>query len=516
MDVFHAFLLCALIFLIVPLRIIFPFRRRKANLNLPPAPPTLPVIGNLHQLGKMPHLSLSKLAKNIGPLMFLWLGEIPAVVISSAAMAKEVLRTHDRVFSGRPQLYTAKRLFYGCADITFSPNNAYWRHVRKICILELLNPKRVQSYNFIRKEEISRLIHRIIDSGPGTVNLTKTLSLYANHVVCYVILGKNFSDGADYDRHGLKKMIEELEELLGGFSIGEFFPSAEFINVITGQKSRLDRCFRQFDNFFNEIIEERLDPTREETKGKYLLDVLLSIQKDGSGDMPLTVSNVKAILLDMFAAGIDTASITLDWAMTELMINPTVMKQAQVEVRSIIGERKIVLESDLPQLHYLKAVLKEVLRLHPPAPMSLPRESIEDVTIDNYVIPAKTRVFINIYAIGRDPKSWKDPETFIPERFMDSSIDFKGQDFEFLPFGGGRRVCPGITFALVTIELALAQLLHSFEWDLPPGVDAKDLDMRETFGLTTRKISDLIVVVKPLSIELSKIKSEKERDFKHV
>lgn len=470
--------------------------RRK--LNLPPSPPKLPIIGNLHQLGKLPNLSLSKLAHKLGPIIFLQLGEVPTIVVSSAAMAKEVMKTHDLAFCSRPQLYSAKWLFYNCTNIVFSPYGDYWRQVRKICILELLSTKRVQSYSFIREEEVSRLIQRIAGSCSKPINLTKLLGLYANDVLCRVVLGKNFSEGGEYDRHGFQSMLDEYQELLGGFSIGDFFPSKEFIHSLTGHRSRLQRTFRRFDNFFNKMVQGHLNPERTNEGEKDILDVLLDIQKDGcgAGEMALTIDNVKAILLDMFAAGTDTSFITLDWGMTELIMNPKVMKQAQTEVRSIVRERQ-VLESDLPRLHYLKAVIKEIFRLHPPVPVLVPRESIQDVNIAGYDIPAKTRVFVNAWAIGRDPQSWENPETFDPERFVGSTIDFKGQDFELLPFGAGRRGCPGIIFGTVTVELALAQLLHSFDWELPPGIEAKDLDLTEAFGISMHKTSDLIVVAKP-------------------
>ena len=199
----------------------------------------------------------------------------------------------------------------------------------------------------------------------------------------------------------------------------------------------------------------------------------------------------------MFAAGTDTTFIVLDWAMTELILNPNVLEKVQAEVRSVLGERRVVLESDLPKLNYMKAVIKETFRLHPPAPVLVPRESIEHVTIDGYDIPAKTRIFVNAWAIGRDPETWEDPETFKPERFLDSPIDFRGQDFELIPFGAGRRICPAITFGMASVELALAQILHSFDWELPPGVRAKDLDMTEVFGITMHRKYGLEVIAKP-------------------
>ncbi|RVW20436.1 Cytochrome P450 71A1 [Vitis vinifera] len=354
---------------------------RKRKFNLPPSPRKLPIIGNLHQLGNMPHISLHRLAQKFGPIIFLQLGEVPTVVVSSARVAKEVMKTHDLALSSRPQIFSAKHLFYDCTDIAFSPYSAYWRHIRKICILELLSAKRVQSFSFVKKKKL----------------------------LAWVAFGRDFSAGGEYDRHGFQTMLEEYQVLLGGL-VWRFLP----------------------------FHGEHLDPERKKEEHKDLVDVLLHVKEEGATEMPLTMDNVKAIILDMFAAGTDTTFITLDWGMTELIMNPKVMERAQAEVRSIVGERRVVTESDLPQLHYMKAVIKEIFRLHPPAPVFSPRESMEDVTIDGYNIPAKT-----------------------------STIDFKGQDFELIPFGAGRRSCPAITFGAATVELALAQLLHSFDWELP-------------------------------------------------
>lgn len=490
------------IFLVVLLKFyffIFAKKPTKPGFNLPPSPPKLPIIGNLHQLGKNPHISLRDLAKKYGPIFYLDLGQIPTVIISSARLAKEALKTHDLPFASRPRLTAAKYLFYNCTDMAFSPYGAYWRYVRKICILELLSAKRVQSFAFVREEEVSRLVRRLAEPYPGTVNLSKMLGLYANDVVCRVSFGRDFSEGGDFDHKGFQKLLEEYQELLGGLSVGDFFPSVEsFVLSLTGMKSRLVHTFNRFDELFDQIVAEHLnsDGEKHETK-EDLVDVLLDIQRKGSGEMPLTLDNVKALILDMFAAGTDTTFITLDWAMTELIMNPKALQEAQSEVRSLLGERKIVSESYLPQLNYMKAVIKETFRLHPPAPVLVPRESLEHVVIDGYDIPVKTRIFVNAWAIGRDPETWEDPETFKPERFLDSHIDFRGQDFELIPFGAGRRICPAITFGTASVELALAQLLHSFDWELPPGVVATDLDMTEVFGITMHRKYGLVVLAKP-------------------
>ncbi|KAJ9140240.1 hypothetical protein P3X46_030912 [Hevea brasiliensis] len=496
---FKPSLVLATIFVAMVLRFLPKEKQRKKYLNLPPGPGKLPFIGNLHQLGNMPHISLHRLAHKYGPIIFLQLGQIPTVVISSSNLAKQVLKAHDLALCSRPQLYSAKYLFYDCTDIAFAPYGAYWRNIRKICILELLSAKRVQSFGYIRKEEVARLVARIGESYPDTTNLSKMIGLYANDVLCRVALGRDFSRGGEYDRHGFQKMLDDYQALLGGFSLGDYFPSMEFVHSLTGMKSKLINTYRRFDQFFDGVINEH----RNNSEGKLeeqkdLVDVLLDIQKNGSSDSdtPLTMDNVKAVILDMFAAGTDTTFITLDWTMTELIMNPRVMEKAQAEIRSIVGERKVVQESDLLQFHYMKAVIKEIFRLHPPVPVLVPRESLEDVVIDGYDIPAKTRIYVNVWAMGRDPEQWENPETFQPERFMGSSIDFKGQGFELIPFGAGRRSCPAITFATATVELALAQLLHSFDWELPPGIKAGDIDNTEAFGISMHRIVPLHVIAK--------------------
>ncbi|KAH7681581.1 Premnaspirodiene oxygenase protein [Dioscorea alata] len=490
---------------------------QKSSLKLPPGPRSLPIIGNLHQLGTMPHLSLQRLSKLHGPIIHLTLGEIPTIIVSSARLAREVLRTHDLPLSSRPQIYSAFQLFYGCTDIVFSPYGPYWRQIRKLSIVELLSAKRVESYSIFRSAEVERLVQRIESRSGSVLNLTKALGLYANGVLCRAAFGKDFLEGGEYERHGFQRMLEEYQVLLGGFSLGDFFPSLEWINSVNGMKRRLKHTFKRFDALFDEIIRDHLkrreqmirgssndddddddeQDDKEKMNAKDLVDVLLDVQNGTGLEMPLTMDNIKAVILDMFAAGTDTTFITLDWGMTELIMNPRVMKKAQEEVRSRVGNRKFVLESDLPHLPYLKAVIKEIFRLHPPAPLLVPRESMEQVTIEGYQIPAKTRVFINAWAIGRDIESWENPEVFEPERFMNSSVDFKGQDFELIPFGAGRRGCPAITFGAVTIEIALAQLLHGFDWELPPGIAVEDLDMKEVFGITMHRIQELVVVAKP-------------------
>lgn len=199
-------------------------------------------------------------------------------------------------------------------------------------------------------------------------------------------------------------------------------------------------------------------------------------------------------LQDVFTGGIDTSSAVVEWAMSEMVQNPKVMEQAQAEVRRVFGPKGHVDETNIHQLTYLKSVIKETIRLHPPAPLLIPRVNKKMCEINGYEIPAKTMVLINAYAIGRDPRYWSEAERFMPERFFESSVDYKGTDFEFIPFGAGRRMCPGIVFAMANIELPLAQLLYHFDWKLPSGIKHGELDMTESCGLTARRKNGLCLI----------------------
>lgn len=204
---------------------------------------------------------------------------------------------------------------------------------------------------------------------------------------------------------------------------------------------------------------------------------------------------------DVLAAGTDTTFTVLEWTMAELLRHPQVMKRVQNELRLICRNKSdIFAQDDYEKMPYLKAVIKETLRVHPPIPLLVPRKARNNVNLMGYDIDAGTTVIINVYAIGRDPSLWDEPDEFRPERFLDSTIDFRGHDFQLIPFGAGRRSCPGISFAMVTNELVLANLLHKFDWELPNGTKGKDLDMTETTGLAIHKKDPLLAVAIPYSI----------------
>ena len=195
-------------------------------------------------------------------------------------------------------------------------------------------------------------------------------------------------------------------------------------------------------------------------------------------------------------AATDTSAAASVWAITALMKHPRVMKRAQEEIRNTFGNKGFIEEHDVQKLSYLKAVVKETLRLYLPAPLLVLRETNKDSILDGYEIAAKTIVYVNAWAIHRDPEAWKDPEVFYPERFLESDVDFKGNHFEFIPFGAGRRICPGLTMGVTNVELVVANLLYAFDWELPQGMKKEDIDTEVLPGITQHKKNPLCLVAK--------------------
>ncbi|KAI3498897.1 hypothetical protein L1887_34683 [Cichorium endivia] len=474
----------------------FKWFRSSNSLNthktLPPQPWRLPLLGHMHHLiGSLPHRALGNLADKLGPVFRLQLGEVSAVVISSPLLAKEVMKTHDISFANRPKLLSAEIIAYNCTDIAFSPYGEYWRQIRKICILELLSAKKVQSFRSIREEESWNLIESIVMQGSEPINLSRKISTLINKIISRVAFGSRRNHQAS-----LIPLIEEIIALSGGFDVVDIFPSVKVLHVVCGVRNKLVKLHKKIDQIIDSVVAEHQE-RRAGGHGKDnedLLDVMLRLKDDGGLQFPLTSDNVKAVMLDMFAGGTHTSSATIQWAMSELVKNRRVMEKVQAELRHSLKGRKKIYESDIQELDYLKLVIKETLRLHPPLPLLLPRESRVECEIGGYHIPANTKVMINTWKIGCDPDYWTDPKSFIPERFTDNLINMTGTNFEYLPFGAGRRICPGVNMGLANVELPLAMLLHHFNWELPGGATSEDLDMSEVFGAAIKRKNDLCLV----------------------
>ncbi|XP_047959669.1 cytochrome P450 71D9-like [Salvia hispanica] len=448
-----------------------------------PGPKPLPLIGNLHLMLRAssgPHRLFRSLAAKHGPLMHLQLGELNFLIVSSVDFAKQVMRTHDTVFANRPHMLGADELSYNSSSIGFSPYGAYWRQLRKICATELLNARRVQSFRSIREEESASMCEWIASRDGSPVDLSERLYTSAYDTTTRAAVKAKTGES--------EKMISLLLEslkLASGFMMADLYPSVKSLPLISGARMKFRRMRRKLDEVLDAIIEHHRAAGDGDDDAKFegFLDILLKFEKDGT----ITINNIKAVLLDMFLGGTDTSAATLEWAMSEMIRNPTTLNKAQHEVRKVFDDKGYIDEDKFDELKYLKLIIKETLRLHPALPLLLPRMSSQRCEINGYEIPAGTRVIVNGWGLGRDPEYWNDAEKFIPERFEGSEHDFNGSNLEYIPFGAGRRTCPGMLFGLANVELPLAMLLYHFDWKMPDGMKDEELDMMEGFGATVNR-----------------------------
>ncbi|XP_019190859.1 PREDICTED: premnaspirodiene oxygenase-like [Ipomoea nil] len=500
MELINYFLFLS--FLIFCICILWAKSKAAAKQKLPPGPWKLPLIGSLHHLvgGSLPHRSLRNLSRKYGPIMHLQLGEISTIVISSPQLARAITKTHDLVFASRPKIMALDIVFYKSTDVALSPYGDYWRQMRKICVLELLSMKMVKSFCSFRQEELSNLVSSIrLSSETGfPTNLTEKVSWFTSSLIAKVAFGRVCSE----DQGKFIALLKQVLSLAGGFDLGDLFPSKKWIHYTSGMKPKLLKLHHELDKIFDIIIGDHKEnhlanSTNSSGKDEDIVDVLLRVKEGGELQFPITEDNIKAVINDMFSTGTETSATTIIWAMSEMIKRPSVMAKAQAEVRQALKGNKTFDDKDLENLTYLKLVIKETLRLHPPLPLIHPRESMEEAKIGEYIIPPKTRVIINAWALATNPESWEDPERFLPERFENSSVDFMGNHYEFIPFGAGRRMCPGISFAYTSIALSLAGLLYHFNWELPDGVSPKDLDMTEAVGVIASKKKDLCLIARP-------------------
>ncbi|CAN1127213.1 Cytochrome P450 83B1 [Linum perenne] len=429
--------------------------------------------------------------------MFLRLGYVPTVVISSSKLAKEVMKTQDLAFCSRPSLTGQQRLSYNGLDLVFSPYDSYYTEMRKICMVHLFNPQRVQTFRPIREYEVSQMIDKIskIDGSAKAFNLSEAMMYLTSTIISRVGFGKRYEEEG-IERSRFQSLLNETQALFTSFFVSDYFPYyvGSVLDIVMGNKRRLEKNFKEFDIFYQEIIDEHLHPDRVKPEEEDILDVLLQIMNDPSFKIRLTFDHIKAMLMNVFVAGTDTSAATVVWAMSFLMKNPKSMNKIQQEVRSLMGKKGFINEDDIQHLPYLKSVVKETFRLQPTVPFLVPRQTTTKTHLGGYEIPPKTLVQINTWAIGRDPEIWESPEEFKPGRFLESSIDVKGQDFELTPFGAGRRICPGLHLGLVNVELSLANLVYKFDWEMPLGMKKEDLDMEVLPGITMHKRNHLCLV----------------------
>ncbi|KAK7278850.1 hypothetical protein RJT34_23888 [Clitoria ternatea] len=467
--------------------------------RLPPSPPSLPIIGHLHLISDIPHQSFHALSSRYGPIIHLYLGSIPCVVVSSPDITKHFLKTHEHSFSNRFINAAVHRLTYGSKGFTFAPFGTYWKLMKKICVSELLGGRTLHMFRHVREQETLRFLKALRAKAEAReeVDVGGELLSLMNGIICRMAMGGRSSGGGGDDVEHVRKMVEDASELAGKFNIADFVWFCKGLDL-HGMNKRLGEIMESFDGMVERVIrehEEERETRKEKGEGgvRDLLDILLDIHEDQSSQIKLSRDNIKAFFLDIFMAGTDTSALTIEWALVELINNPNMMEKARQEIESVTGNNRLIQDSDLPNLPYLRAIVKETLRIHPTLPY-IARESSESCNVCGYDIPPKCVLFVNLWSMGRDPNLWEKPLEFRPERFLmgEEELDVRGQNFEPLPFGTGRRACPGSSLALQVVPTNVAALIQCFEWN----VDGK-LSMEEKPAITLPRAHPFICVPVP-------------------
>ncbi|PON64080.1 Cytochrome P450, E-class, group I [Trema orientale] len=463
--------------------------------KLPPGPKPLPVIGNLHQLGDKPHKSLAELAKIHGPLMSLKLGQVTAIVVSSSAMAKEVLQTHDQYLSNRTIPDALHVHGHENMGLPWIPVANLWRSLRKICNTQLFTVKVLDTNQKLRRRKVRELFEEMKKrslSGEavdiGSAAFTTTLNLLSN-----TIFSVDLADPESELAREFKEISWNIMKDAGTPNLSDYFPLLKKIDPL-GVRRRMTIHFKRIIDLFEGLINQRLKlrDSPDWVPNNDVLDTLLNITEENSDEINRT--QMVHLLLVLFVAGTDTTASTSQWAMAELIRNPEILSKARAELHQIIGKGNPLEESDVSRLPYLQAIIKETFRLHPVVPLLLPRKAEIDVEIGGLTIPKGAQILVNTWAIGRDKGIWEDPSSFKPERFLGSELDVRGRSFEVIPFGAGRRVCPGLPLAMRMLPLMLGTLIHSFDWKLENGLKPKDVDMNDKFGITLEMAQPLRAV----------------------
>ncbi|KAL2520998.1 Cytochrome [Forsythia ovata] len=485
--------------------------RSKASKNSAPpeAGGAWPIIGHLHLIGggsRLPHITLGAMADKYGPVFTIRLGVHRTLVVNSCELAKELLTTWDVAVSSRPKFLAAKHMGYNFAMFAFSPYGAYWREIRKLIAVELFSLRSLELLKHVRVSETELSMKELYTfwnmkkdkSGEVLVEMKKWFGNLNLNVVLRMVAGKRyFGVTADEDKieaRKCQKVLRDFFHLAGLFVVGDTIPFLRWFDL-GGYEKRMKENGKEMDKIVDKWLEEHKQKANYGSEQDFMDVMLSAVQVTALQDYdPDTI--IKSTCLSLIAGGGDTTTVMLVWAVSLLLNNRHVLKKAQQEIDIHVGKERRVRETDISKLIYLQAIVKETLRLYPAGFLGSPREFTEDCKLAGYHIPKGTRLIVNIWKIQRDPQVWFDPLEFKPERFLTTHTDsdVKGQNFELIPFGAGRRICPGITFALHMLHLVLANLLHAFELSTPHD---ELVDLTVNAGLTNMKTTPLDVLLSP-------------------
>ncbi|KAI3877782.1 hypothetical protein MKX03_019222 [Papaver bracteatum] len=509
-PIYIALLVIALIF------IFRTYGRRKLTTKLAPeASGGRPIIGHLHLFndGELIHRKLGVMADTYGPVFNIRFGSHKTLVVSDWEIVKECFTTNDKLFSNRPSTLGTKIMFYDTDSVDYAPYGAYWRDLRKIFAVNLLSNQRIDKVKHLMTSEVESSFESLYSQWkngkkcgvkstfPPVIKMDSWFGDLIFNVVARIVAGKkNFLADGDVGGQRCKALMDEVIRLTRLFSFSDVIPSLSWLDNLRGLVRDMKKCASEVDSIMASWVHEhqakRISGNNPELEHDFI-DVCLDMMEHSSlpGNDPILV--IKSLCLDVILGGSDTIRATLTWAVSLLLNHPQVLKKAKEELVTQVGKNRQVEDSDIPNLSYLHAIIKETMRLYPAGPLTA-RRTMDDCEVGGYHVPAGTQLLVNVWKIHRDVNVYKDDTLeFRPERFFTSNldVDLRGQHYELIPFGAGRRKCPGVLFAVQLIHLVLARLLHEFEFTtVEPGAK---VDMAESGGLVCCKILPLEVFIEP-------------------
>ncbi|KAL0857204.1 hypothetical protein Bca101_062358 [Brassica carinata] len=438
--------------------------------DLPPSPPSLPIIGHLPLLfSSLTHKSLQKLSTKYGPLLHIRIFNVPVILASSASVAYEIFKSHDVNVSSRDLAVNGESLVFGSYGIMHAPYGDYWKFMKKIITTKLLRPQTLERSRGIRAEELHRFYGSLVEKARNneSVGISKEAMKLMNNTLCRMSMGRSFTE-ENGEAGKVRFLVEESNALTKKRILASLLRRPLEILRIPLFKKEIMSVSDRFGELLERILVEHEEKLEENHQDKDVMDELLAACQDEEAEYKITRNHIKALFVEQFIGGTDTSVQTTQWAMAEILNNHKVLDKLREEIDSAVGCSRLIQEMDLPNLPYLQAVVKEALRLHPPGPL-LVRKFQEGCEIKGFYIPEKTILVINAYAVMRDPDSWKDPDDFKPERFLSSKEDEKHQELKFLPFGGGRRACPGGNLSQIIVGTAIGVMVQCFDWKIEGG-----------------------------------------------
>ncbi|XP_076891054.1 dimethylnonatriene synthase-like [Bidens hawaiensis] len=484
--------------------------KKSGKLEAPEPSGALPIIGHLHFLRGQPPIAriLGKIADDYGPVYSLRLGFRPTLVVSSWQSIKECFTTNDRVFATRPNMAISRHMVYNTAGFALAPYGPYWRDIRRMVTSELFTSQRVEKFKSVRDSEVKNSVNELAllsfnkRGQSSIVEMNKWFEHITFNILIRILVGKRFSngfsdEGNNEDLH-LTQAIKRGLHISGVFVVSDIFPYLEWMDI-GGHVKAMKQVAKEVDGVVGKWLAEHIEKRKEldSVENEDFMDLMLSalpkdVEMSGHGQETI----IKATTMTLMLTGSESTALTMTWTLSLLLNHPHILEAAQKELDIHVGRKKWVEESDIANLVYLQAIVKETLRLYPPGPLAGPHEAIEDCYVQGYHVTKGTRLIVNVWKLHRDPQVWLDPNEFRPERFLEehTDINYHGQNFEYIPFSTGRRMCPATMFAWHVLHLTLARLLQGFDLSTPMG---KPVDMSEGLGIALPKVKPLEVVITP-------------------